>query len=61
MRFQTIISSLQFKSISVIIVLCGGSCVITSLFNQLNAQIDCSRNVKTYIKIYIKMFVHVSL
>jgi len=28
---------------------------ITSLFIQLNAHLDCSTNVKTYIKIHIKM------
>jgi len=27
----------------------------------MNAQLDCSRNVKTYIKIYIKMLLHVSV
>ena len=34
--------------------------VITSLFVQMNAQLDFSRNVKTYIKIYIKILLHVS-
>jgi len=34
---------------------------ITSLSIQLNAQLDCSRNVKTYIKIYLKMLPHVSV
>jgi len=29
--------------------------IIAFLFIQVNAQRDCSRNVKTYIKIYIKM------
>jgi len=32
-----------------------------SLFVQLNAQLDCSRSVTTYIKIYIKMLLHVSV
>jgi len=35
--------------------------LITTLFIQLNAQLDCSRNVKTYIKICIKMLLHVSV
>ena len=34
---------------------------MTSLFIQLNAQFDRSRNVTTYIKIYIKMLLHVSV
>ena len=29
------------------------------LFIQLNAQLDCSRNAKTYIKIDTKMLLHV--
>ena len=29
--------------------------------NQLNAQLDYSRNVKTCIEIYIKMLLHVSV
>jgi len=33
--------------------------LITSLFVQMNAQVDRSRSVTTYIKIYIKMFLHV--
>ena len=33
----------------------------TSLFVQLNAQLDCPRSVKTYIKIYIKLILHVSI
>jgi len=32
--------------------------MITSLFVQLNAQLDCSSNVKTYIKICIKICSH---
>jgi len=32
-----------------------------SVFVQLNAQLDCSRSVKTYLKIYINMFLHVSV
>jgi len=35
--------------------------IITSLFIQLNAQLDCSRNVKTCIKIYFKILLHVSV
>jgi len=35
--------------------------VLTSLFVQLNAQLDCSVSVKTYNKIYIKMLLHVSV
>ena len=34
--------------------------IITSLFIQLTAQPDCSRNVTTYIKIHIKILLHVS-
>jgi len=30
-----------------------------SLFIQLNAQLDCFRNVKTYIKIYTKTLLYV--
>jgi len=35
--------------------------IITPLFDQLNAQFDCSRSVETYIKIEIKMLLHVSV
>jgi len=35
--------------------------IITSLINQLNAQLDVSRNFETYIIIYIKMLLHVSV
>jgi len=35
--------------------------IITSLFIQLNAQLDFSRNVKIYITIYIQMLLHVSI
>ena len=31
--------------------------IITPLFVQQNAQLDCSRSDKTYIKIYIKIYV----
>jgi len=35
--------------------------IITPLFVQMNAQLDCSRSVKTYIKIDIEMLLHVSV
>jgi len=34
---------------------------LLNCLNQLNAQLDYSRNVKTFIKIYIKMLLRVSV
>jgi len=34
---------------------------IKSFIIQLNTQLDCLENVKTYTKIYIKMLLHVSV
>jgi len=31
--------------------------IITSLFIQMHAQLDCFRNVKTYIKVYTKTLI----
>ena len=35
--------------------------LIYLLFIQPNTQLDCSRNVKTYVKIYTKILLHVSV